>query len=109
MAATKHDMTATFWLAAAERPPFSDAQTPTYYRMTSNRGQETWHYRTVRGYTRHVNQLRAMLREDGGRIVTEYTYQPNGRRVIIYRPGWERGPHAAPHAVIIPPCEITEH
>jgi hypothetical protein len=97
-----------YWLASAERPPFTDAQSPTYYRLIRLRGEETIGYTTVKGYRRHVAMIRKALTEDNGRIITEYTFQPNGNRVIVYRPGWERGPHAAPHAVVIPPCEIEK-
>lgn len=102
----KHTARASYWLASAERPPYADAQSPTYYRMTSWRGEESFGYSTLIGYRRHVSAIRAYLREDGGRIITEYQHVPNGNRVIIYRPGYERGPHAAPHAVVIEACKI---
>lgn len=99
----------TYWLGKRYRPPFADAQSPDYYSLESFRGEEKVNYKTVRGYKRHVAMIRNSLRIDGGRIITEYVnVGGNGYRYIVYRPGWERGPHAMPHIVTIPPCEIDE-
>lgn len=101
-----HSLLVTYWTVRSAKPPFSDAQTPLTYTLDHSRGQETFNYSTVRGYGRHVSSIVRYLKEDNGRILGSRVL-PSGSVLIVYRPGWERGPHAAPHGVVIPPCYLS--
>lgn len=106
----EYSMTVTYWLGSAFKPPFSDAHTPLTYKLGSFRGEETFKYKTIRGYKRHVAMIRNAIKENG-RIVRVYDIlvgdeNPKWKTHIVYYPNWTRGPHAAPHVAVIPACEI---
>lgn len=97
----QHDLTIVYGLAGRAKPVHSDAATPFIYGIDRVTAEETVHYRTVRGYKRHI----AELRKNVGRIIAETALQ-NGRTMIVYYGSAAIGPHSMPSFAIYPACEL---